>query len=86
MIPPSVARVQSYLNHGCSNLYYALPEMGFVDVANGNLHLEIPLASFPQRGILHYNARLVYDNSIWKNPGGAWEPTKVANAFEDGDS
>jgi RHS repeat-associated protein len=29
------------------------------------LHLEVPIASFPQRGTLTYNARLVYDSSIW---------------------
>jgi RHS repeat-associated protein len=60
----------------------ALPvEMGFTNVANGNLHLEIPLASFPQRGTLSYNARLVYDSLIWKITSNAWQPTNVANSM-----
>jgi len=83
IIPASVARAQSYLNAtGTPTFTTALPvEMGFVNVANGNLHLEIPLASFPQRGTLRYNARLVYDSSIWKNSGGTWQPTNVANSM-----
>jgi RHS repeat-associated protein len=60
----------------------ALPvEMGFTNVANGNLHLEIPLASFPQRGSLAYNARLVYDSLIWKIANNAWQPTNVPNSM-----
>lgn len=36
---------------GMPSFTTALPvEMGFTNVANGNLHLEIPLGSFPQRG------------------------------------
>jgi RHS repeat-associated protein len=60
----------------------AIPvEMGFTNVANGNLHIEIPLASFPQRGRLTYNARLVYDSLIWKIDGTAWKPTNVPNSM-----
>jgi RHS repeat-associated protein len=60
----------------------AMPvEMGFVNVANGNLHIEIPLASFPQRGRLSYNARLVYDSLIWKITSNAWQPTNVPNSM-----
>lgn len=40
-------------------------EVGFVNVANGNLHLEIPLVSAPQRGRLGFTAKLVYDSRIW---------------------
>ena len=32
-------------------------EMGFVNLANGNLHLEIPLGSFPERGRIQFSAR-----------------------------
>lgn len=54
----------------------AIPvEMGFVNAANGNLHIEIPLASFPQRGSLQYNARLVYDSLIWTVSSNKWSPT-----------
>ena len=60
----------------------AIPvEMGFTNVANGNLHIEIPLASFPQRGSLIYNARLVYDSLIWKIDGTAWKPTNIPNSM-----
>jgi RHS repeat-associated protein len=41
-------------------------EMGTVDAANGNLHLEIPLGSFPQRGGSgSLVPKLVYDSHIW---------------------
>jgi RHS repeat-associated protein len=56
-------------------------EMGFTNVANGNLHIEIPLASFPQRGSLTYNARLVYDSLIWTVQNNTWSPTNVPNSM-----
>src|SRR5262245_28094350 len=34
--------------------------MGFVNVANGNLHIEIPFASIPQRGGQPLVAKMVY--------------------------
>jgi RHS repeat-associated protein len=40
-------------------------ELGFVNVANGNLHLELPLSSHPQRGALRLDEKLVYDSRIW---------------------
>ncbi|HEV2963658.1 MAG TPA: RHS repeat-associated core domain-containing protein [Candidatus Angelobacter sp.] len=52
-------------------------ELGYVESANGALHLEIPLGKFPQRGsddLLNY--RLIYDSSIWTvSPGGVWQAT-----------
>jgi hypothetical protein len=60
----------------------AMPvEMGFTNVANGNLHIEIPLASFPQRGSLQYNARLVYDSLIWTISSNQWSPTNIPNSM-----
>src|SRR4051812_38004514 len=60
----------------------AMPvEMGFTNVANGNLHIEIPLASFPQRGSLQYNARLVYDSLIWTISNNQWSPTNIPNSM-----
>jgi RHS repeat-associated protein len=51
---------------GTTNFSQDVPvELGFVDLTNGNLHLEIPIASPPQRGALKYNARFVYDSRIW---------------------
>jgi len=41
-------------------------EMGFVENANGNLHLEIPLGSYPQRGTKNpVTYRYTYDSDIW---------------------
>lgn len=41
-------------------------ELGFVETANGHLHLEIPLGSFPQRGNKQpLTFRVVYDSTIW---------------------
>lgn len=56
-------------------------ELGFVNVANGNLHMEIPLAGPAQRGSLQVGERLVYDSRIWKiDDTGTWSPTNVPNA------
>ena len=56
-------------------------EMGFTNLSNGNLHIEIPIGSFPQRGSLPYNARLVYDSVIWKILGTTWQPTNIPNSM-----
>jgi hypothetical protein len=40
-------------------------ENGFVDASTGNLHLEIPLGSYTQRGLSPLKISLVYDSSIW---------------------
>ena len=55
-------------------------EAGFINLANGNLHLEIPLASYPQRGSLGYSLVAVYDSRIWKKVGTSWQPTNVPNS------
>ncbi len=59
-------------------------EMGFLNVANGNLHLSEPLAAFPQRGRLEFAASLEYDSRIWQivNVGSSitWQPTNVPNS------
>lgn len=41
-------------------------EDGFINVANGNVHIEIPIASEPQRGNMLYTESLVYDSRIWQ--------------------
>jgi RHS repeat-associated protein len=56
-------------------------EMGFTNLSNGNLHIEIPIGSFPQRGSLPYDARLVYDSAIWKILGTTWQPTNIPNSM-----
>lgn len=76
------AQAQYTTAAGTPTFTTAIPvEMGFVNAANGNLHLEIPLASFPQRGRLTYNARLIYDSSIWTVNGSAWSPTNIPNSM-----
>src|SRR5262244_2102825 len=62
----------------------ALPvELGYVNIGNGNVHLEIGLSSLPQRGAPPFTAALVYDSRIWKIGGtssASWQPTNVANS------
>jgi RHS repeat-associated protein len=65
-----VVSAQTYLTatgvSGFSSPYPA--EMGTVDATSGNLHLEIPLGSFPQRGSGALIPKLVYDSHIWTVP------------------
>jgi RHS repeat-associated protein len=48
-------------------------ELGSIDLTNGNLHLEVPIASFPQRGGQGFEAKMVYDSRIWL--GAYWATT-----------
>ena len=41
-------------------------ENGFINVTNGNLHMEFHLANTPQRGNLHLDEKLVYDSHFWE--------------------
>jgi RHS repeat-associated protein len=53
--------------------WYTIPlpiPNGFVDVATGNLHLEIPLASVPERNGDSLRSKVVYDSSSWGYNGG----------------
>jgi len=57
-------------------------EHGFIDVNNGDVHLEFPIATPPQRGgIIGANARIVYDSRIWKivqnGSSYSWQPTNA---------
>ncbi len=61
-------------------------EMGDVNIGNGNLHLEIPIASFPQRGSLVYNARLIYDSRFWQVVNQGWVPTTVPQGNSTGNA
>src|SRR5260221_11484124 len=62
-----LALAQNYLQEPGRPTFTSMEpvELGFVNVANGNLHLEIPLASFPQRGTSPLTFSLVYDSRIW---------------------
>jgi RHS repeat-associated protein len=54
---------------------------GYMDASNGNLHIEIPIASIAERGHVPYVAKLVYDSHIWQQVTGSgslsWQPTNV---------
>lgn len=60
-------------------------ENGYINVANGNVHLEFPLAQHSQRGNLRLNERLEYDSRIWKivknGSNYLWQPTNVPNSM-----
>jgi hypothetical protein len=38
---------------------------GYINVANGDVHLEIPLGNHPQRGEVTVNESIVYDSRFW---------------------
>jgi RHS repeat-associated protein len=73
------ARGQSYLTQvGPSTFSTAIPvELGYYDASTGDLHLQIPLGSWPQRGGFSVTAALVYDSRIWSNILGTWQPTNI---------
>ena len=56
-------------------------ENGFINVQDGNLHLDIPFATQQQRGNLVQHAGFVYDSGIWHgvatSNGNQWMPTNV---------
>lgn len=61
-------------------------ENGFINVANGNLHMEFSLATQKQRGALKLNERLVYDSHIWMighYSNYYWWPSNVPNTPYD---
>jgi len=64
---------------GTPNFSTDIPvRLGYVNAANGDLHIEIPLGTYAQRGKLTYSARLVYDSRIWQS-SNVWEPDNVPN-------
>ena len=82
---PMVVRVNAQLNYlqvlGNTDPGARVPvENGYVDAATGNLHLEVPLGSFPQRGLPTLTAKLIYDSRIWQSVYGVWQATNVANS------
>src|SRR5215469_5514556 len=40
-------------------------ELGSINLANGGLHLEIPVASLAQRGPQPFTIKLIYDSQLW---------------------
>src|SRR6266849_4193149 len=56
-------------------------EYGFVDASNGNLHLELPLGSYPQRGtnkpqvvLFTYDANKLWTIQTTGGPAPFWNP------------
>ncbi len=67
-VAPMRATAQSYINDiGAPTYATTIPvDNGFINLSNGNLHLEIPLSAPTQRGgILSVAQTLVYDSRIW---------------------
>jgi RHS repeat-associated protein len=81
------ARSQNYVYAtGTPTFNTQIPiENGFINVNNGEIHIEIPLATQAQRGSLQLAERLVYDSRIWQIvPSGgsySWQPTNVPNSM-----
>ena len=80
------AQTDYSLQIGAPTFTTALPvTQGFINLANGNLHVEIPLTSAPQRGRLGFTAKLIYDSRIWQvvNNGSSqsWQPTNVPGGW-----
>jgi RHS repeat-associated protein len=63
-------------------------ELGVINLANGNLHLEIPIGTAPQRGRLQMQEKLVYDSRIWvpvnTGTGTVWQPSEGGWRFVTG--
>lgn len=86
VLPSNPLHAQSYLT-STGSPPFALPqpvEKGFIETASGNLHLEFPLVSLPQRGTTLFLApRLVYDaHNVWNSSSfdpntnnHAWQPS-----------
>ena len=78
----AVAQAQYLLETGSPTFATTEPvPMGFINIANGNLHIEIPIANVPQRGGRPFVAKMVYDSRIWKivdnGTSQSWQPTNV---------
>ncbi|HKV28028.1 MAG TPA: hypothetical protein VJN90_07130, partial [Candidatus Acidoferrales bacterium] len=83
MAGSGVAQAQSYGTASGMPAFVAPEpvELGFTDSANGNLHLEMPFGSYPQRGSKQpLNVKYVYDSSaVWTIACGSfscswWSP------------
>ncbi len=86
LIPPPV-EAQTYIYAYGNNPWTApLPVgLGYIDAANGNLHITIPLVSLPERGNIPFTASLEYDSHIWQqtivNGSLSWQPTNDPNSW-----
>ena len=86
---PASAQTPYLLQPGAPTFTSADPfELGYVNVANGDVHVEIPLSASPQRGRNGFTFKLVYDSNIWHivNTGSAlvWQPNNVPTDYNYG--
>ena len=87
MMFAAVCNAQDYISQTGSPAFSVNQPVvfGFSNLANGNVHLEIPIGSAPQRGELGFSVKLVYDSRIWQvvKAGGSllWKPTNVPNSM-----
>ena len=86
LISPTLLRAQNYLYATGTPTYSSVipVDHGFINVNNGELHLEFPLASTAQRGDQILDEKLVYDSRIWKivqnGSSYGWQPTNINGA------
>jgi len=53
-------------------------EQGYINAGNGDLHLEIPLGTFPQRGGHPVTVAIMYDSAIWAPINNTtWTPNSI---------
>lgn len=84
---PALGQSNNYIYAtGVPSFSSTLPiDHGIVNVNNGDIHLEIPLATHTQRGSLALEEKLVYDSRIWKivqsGSGYSWQPSNVPNSW-----
>ncbi|HXN74379.1 MAG TPA: RHS repeat-associated core domain-containing protein [Candidatus Acidoferrales bacterium] len=80
---PTSCRAQSYVyEYGSYPWTTPMPVPGgYVDAGNGNLHIEIPIASIAERGHVPFVAKLVYDSHIWQQVSSVWQPKNVINSW-----
>jgi RHS repeat-associated protein len=83
LFPPALRAQGYYYQFGQQPYTTAIPVTGgYIDATNGDLHIEIPIASIAERGRVPYVAKLVYDSHIWQQgeTGGtvSWQPNNVA--------
>lgn len=76
---PRAAHGQTYLDSvGIPNFTTQFPvENGFVNIPNGNLHLEIGAPEPVQRGKVALQPKFIYDSRIWYLAEGySWQPSQ----------
>jgi hypothetical protein len=79
---PELSAQSGYLlSIGVPTFTTQLPvENGFVNLSNGDLHIEIPLGFYPERAGRPVSLSFVYDSAIWQVVSSSWQPTNVPNA------